>query len=848
MKKVRNFNLKIALTTIILAVSVIFGITLSVNPAYALTATTNETLVMPCSTLEYRELVSPVDVYSNDKVTAIIQNENPTNLLVYLNGSFSSIEAQTLTDVALLDENTLIYSTEARIKKINLVDFDTTDPTSSVSAFPLDQGDTIATTYFALNDEYIITAYETNLKVFRLNDLERLHEFNIDTNCRIAINDNGNIFYVSGGKICTRSLTDTSIITELVSAYPTAMIADNENIYYIENGKIFRISVNGGSVEELSVVADDANELGNLENPVNLFFKNENLLITDSSMNAVQEFTLSNDNLEFTGFAIAKGKTAYNRVSNQVKGISRYSNNLVIADQTRLTVIDKSANFNTYDKTAFTHYDYDKLGITIPDSIVTGQDETLLLFNKNTENSSLRSFNLLNGELSDPVTVFSSNYVREIAHANGKFFIIADDNNGFSSVYQADASLSEFNKLLDGEVYFSSLTVDLSGTIYLKSADEKLFKATKGEQGYELSELPTLNGVIKLATDLGRNLYALTSQSIVTLNNDVWETINLPQTFTTNSAVDFALGFENSEIMLYYQNEEFLTSLTGIGNLAIDEIKVPDAFITTDKNANLSSFKVYALNNDNQAFSVVVGETFSFSNPAKQTEQLLFVCEIVETDSFDRQTTLYALLNLDEVVLAYPEQLVEITPATQTEVPKTAFVTTAVHAYYLPIITPNDLYVITDGQKIRLSAKQLILPNAKIALFDKEFYFAQVELNDKTVSCYIPVSFTVEILSQDFIWQEHSLIKVNATSVYLDQELTQKITSLKDGTSVRLISKNDGVAEIAFKTENGWARAYMRTNAIKNPANTAIRNVLIIIAVMASVCGTTTYFVLRKKR
>ena len=84
------------------------------------------------------------------------------------------------------------------------------------------------------------------------------------------------------------------------------------------------------------------------------------------------------------------------------------------------------------------------------------------------------------------------------------------------------------------------------------------------------------------------------------------------------------------------------------------------------------------------------------------------------------------------------------------------------------------------------------------------------------------------------------------TTIYADQELTSELTSF-DGGNVRLITKNGGVALISVNTADGWVTGYIHSQAILNEPNVAVRNILIILAVTASVCGTSTYFILRKK-
>jgi len=856
MKTFINIKFKIASITI-LALGLILSAFLGFFSATTYAHATNEPTVQtisPSSALEYYELSTPVDVYSDDDVTAIIQSQTPSNLLVYKNGVFSSIQANMLTDVALLDANTLIYSTEARIKKINLSEYDHSNPTASISDYPLDQTNSIATTYFALSDEYIITAYDTKLKIFtNEQEPEYVNELTIDYNSRIAINQDNRIFYILDGNIYTRTIDDNfSQINELVvSVNPSALLADQENLYYIESNKIYRISVNGENLTELTVAIDELNQLGNLTTPVGLSFRNGNLLFTDKSANAISEFKInSDDSLEFTGFAIAKGKTAYNRISSSATAISRYGDTLAVVDSERLTIIDKGEDFHPYARSAFKHYYYTDISNgEAPNALAVGKTEILMLFGKDTERSHLRTLSLLDGTVSEPKTVFTSNFIRNITFANGKYYLTADLNDGKGYVYSTDNTLSEFTQVYQAETFLSTITVDLANNIYLSDGTDKVYKLTPSDTGYNLEELATLNAVTELRCDLTGSLFALADGDIYTLNGDAWQAYTLQGDYSSTNVKSLALGFEKSEVIIYYQGEELLCKVNGLDVIAIDSLKLPENFVITDKNAKLNDFKVCATKDDNYAFSIKVkqNDQITFDKVSEQTSETLFICSFTATDGLNRSVDLSLLVNQDQIILARSNELKDVTPEKQTEVPTQAFVTTGVNGYYIPIITMEDAFVLTDGENVRLSVKQIINPVAKISFLNKEYYFASFTVGQETYSGYIPVDFTVEILSQDFVWEDYTVVKVNATKIYSDKELSTKIDALKKNQTVRLFSTEKGVAYVAYKTDAGWVRAYIRSDAITNPANTTVRNILIIIAVMASVCGTTTYFVLRKK-
>lgn len=830
-------------------------ITLStVNADNALLPTSK--LVLPSTQVEYLDITSPIGIYSDSSVTAIMQDGDPTSLLIHMSGKTTEFDSLQLTDVAKLNDNTLIIATSARLKQIDLTSFDPLSPESSITSYPLNTADDIATSFFDISENYLITAYHTRLSIFSRESIPTQigKDISIDNNSHIAINSDDKIFCVSNGEIYRYELLENSVTySSIATASPTDIIADEEFVYYVEDNKIYKLSVDGGSPIELSVIGDEKHQLGNLtiNSNTRISFHNGNFLITDTTLNAVQEFSLSEDNkLVFTGYAMAKGKTAFNRISGLAKEIERQGDTLAVLDADRLSLINYDKNFNPYERNNFSHFYYQDINGEIPDNLALSDNNALLLFGKNTENSYLKTIDLETLNISEQsFTIFPSNFIRDIFYQNGKYYIIADENNGKSAVYSTDLTLSSFQTVIEEqELSFSQICLDVSNNLYLYTNDGKIFKSTFTNGLYETPvEMATMLGVKAMSTDLGCSLFVLTDNGIHTLNNTTWQDYSLPQTYTTATPLDFALGIDRHEILLYNSNEELLCSISGLDNLSIDTTAIPSDFKITDNNADLSKFKVVNITEEYSAFAVEVDNNsgnFKYLSPADATDYLS-ICSLTIKDGLNRQKSFSILIGQNQTVIA--PHVTDATPEIDRQVPLKVFTTTTVNAYYLPIITQGDLYTLKAPHTIRLEKHLIAMPSAKIVFLDKEFYFAEVSLDQTVYNCYIPVSFTVEILNEDYEWESFSTAKVKSTKVYAEQQCETVIANLKDGTKIRILSKENGIAKIAFQTENGWARGYMRTSAIKNEANTTVRNILIIIAVMASICGTTTYFVLRKK-
>ena len=208
-----------------------------------------------------------------------------------------------------------------------------------------------------------------------------------------------------------------------------------------------------------------------------------------------------------------------------------------------------------------------------------------------------------------------------------------------------------------------------------------------------------------------------------------------------------------------------------------------------------------------------------------------------------------ALAGKDNLVLIDSTETIDITDTlNKTTAPEKAFVTTDVYAYFLPVITVDSEYALTDNVAIRLEKNSPISPINTVTFLNKEFYYAQFTVGDNHYTGYVPVAFTVPTLAEDFKWENYSLEKINATVLYANKNLTDKITSLADGTEVRIIEKNNDYLLVAVKTSGGWIKGYISPSAVTDPAGIAVRNALIIIIVFACVFGTTLYFIKRKKK
>ena len=106
----------------------------------------------------------------------------------------------------------------------------------------------------------------------------------------------------------------------------------------------------------------------------------------------MQEFKVVGDKLEFTGFAIASGKKAYNRVNVSASNIERVGNKIAYLESNRFNLITIESNI--YAKENYNDYFASDLGGTMPNAFALGLENVLLSYNQGTTSSILKILNL----------------------------------------------------------------------------------------------------------------------------------------------------------------------------------------------------------------------------------------------------------------------------------------------------------------------------------------------------------------------------------------------------------------------------------------------------------------------
>lgn len=819
---------------------------------------------LPVDNMQYKTLNAPIDVYSDDDVTAIASGDQ--KLYVYYDGKYTELDGfSAIKQVKKFDNATLLVSDFGRIYSISLL--------NNFNKLELSQ---ISGNYFDVNKEYLIAAYSRTAEVYKINNngFNYSSSFSLDADKPVAINDNNEIFFYNSNGICKLSATKTNEEPVVLSTdVPSKMIADKSYIYFLTENQTHVTKLNISTLEKTTLTITELDkdyQLGNLVSPSGINFKNGNLLLTDTELDAVQEFKIEEDQLVFTGFAIASGKTAYNRTSKNAVSIEYYNNNVAVLDENKL-LITKTETENPYDRSNFKNYTkIDTFKGTMPNTIAIGKDTVLLSYNHEKNNGYLKMLNLSDGTLSDRIDVF--NYViQEICYQSGNYYVLLIRLEGVTHketlVYklsETDRQLSE--KVLTSDFNATAMTVDVFGNIYLADSNGKICFYEKSNK-YSEKAIGTIKNIKKMSTDLGGVLFVL-SDGISYYDGNTFKSSSITPPETSDKIKSFAMSFENKNVYLLYNGKEYVCKTKALDNLSLSEVTVSNKdFITTSNTTKQDTLKIATVDKSANVYSVLRekdGDRFIYIGLAEKQTEYAHICDIKMSDKL----TLSVLAGQNQIVFVNNKEVTLSLPKF-TDAPEKAYVATDVNAYYIPIILkdidetevdymPINFALTDNGNLVRLTKSTVISPLSTVKFLTREqsgetldiyFYFASFTVNGNHYSGYIPVSFTVPVLAEDFSWKEYSIETVKKTDVYIDALLSgESIYSLNDGEQVIITEKGESVYKVKIQiNENEFIEGYINVNAIKNKAETTVRNVIILIIISICILGTSLFLVLRKK-
>lgn len=797
---------------------------------------------LPETPLEYNELLYPVDVYSDESVTAIAQKDK---LIIYVDGKpldASSVSFTTLKQIKKLDDDTLLILDSAIVKKVDL-------STGKVSELKDSKGDTVSGNYIDINADYLVTAFGTDGIVYKNNNgtftkqTSQTSRFSVKNDLPIAINANNEVFFVDETGLCSAPASSPKDKKTVYDCNPNKMIADQSFIYFIEGLQLCKIDISSGVKTNLTFSnVDDSYTLGcKISAPTSLAFRGTNLLLTDAS--SVQEFAINDNQLTFTGFAVAKNRTAYNRIGSTASEVEKYGNTVAVLDNFKFMIFH-NGDSNYYDRKNFDNYLATDFGGEMPSSFALGKTKVLLSFKENTPLSSYAVLDIKTKQLvKEKSEVFGGNNIKDVCYQSGYFYmLVANSSNSVVYSMAEDSVIPTKVESISAGNSFSKISVDVFGNVFLAN-DTTISKYAKANN-YQRSTVATVNGCKKMINDLSGRVFVLTNSGISYVKDGRLQSVYTPS-LTPASISSFAMDFISEKVFCIYEGEELISFIENISNVAIDSVKKDDGFITSGENADLANLKTATVKDDANLYLVKEnGQSFSFVNLVDTHTEYIFICELKVSENL----TVCALASKEGILLADKTQTTLKTP-TVSSAPNTVYTTTGVNLYFMPLIAGyKDFSLFSGGECVRLDKGTAISPEKTFSFLGNDYYFTSATVNGKTYKGYLPISFTVETLHEDFKWDDLKFETVSATTCYEDETLTTALFDLSEDSQVKVVSVKDGVAQIMVEIDGTKKVVFIQEGAIKTPETDIIRTIIIILAVITSAFFTGLYFLFKKKK
>ena len=795
--KNRTFNIKILTCTfafILSVVGLVFTTAFSGKKS-ANADLTDYTLYLPVTDAENYSLLSPQEAISLNGKNYVIKYDDVLhqNVLLLPNGK-TRTDFSSLSQLRVFNDNNLLVGDNGSIYVYDISSLNSKLPVKD-SELKQNIG-----SIFDYNGTFLLTCDATKLHAYILSGTTATLIGNAITchnNTPVAINSKHEIFYLNPDRqLYKNNIENTAPVLLASDVSCTKIIANDEFVFFTTGTDVYRISLENNLLTKLTVSGDDRFELGKIINPVGISFKGDNLFITDNALCAVSEFSIDGDNLIFTGYAIANDKTAYNRIGKENVDIDRYKNTVAVLDTNKLTI------FTDVDKTDYSTEKFTNLFVGNAPNLFALGDKKLITY----DGTKVKLFDFTEKELLD---VPFEGYVKDLCYQSGYFYVLSAVAND-SVVYKInEKTLENGVEKRYGDKAYTVFTVDVSGktTLY-----------------------PLADGILKLVSDLNGNMFALKSDGIYKIENNKTTKLSLP----FNNVSSFALNFDKKEVYFTRNGIEKVYVTSALPNDAINAISIPKDFMYYSE--PVKNFETYTVNSNANLYNVgYKNTTFNFNDLTPSQGEYV---KVGESGNF------LFLVSHKGVYLTNKTDVVKNTVNSITQ-SKIAYVATSVRLYNLPIIT-NDNAFVQDipNEKLQKGIRLSVFKTVKV--IDKEFYFVGISDGSTSYMGYVPVSFTANILSEDYEMAQFKLKENMTGTVYTASDLSEVLYLINE-QNVRLYEIKDGVAVVSVQIDGEWQFGYMDAKLFKNSASIAVRNVLIVLAAIGTICGSTTYFILRKK-
>lgn len=610
--------------------------------------TTNTTMFMPATRLEFYDLNSPQAICYKDGyliITEYHKNEETgveTNKLIVYDPSKESYEVN--ISPTLMNVTCVAKYNDYLLLLIDSAIF--TLPLDDISGTPFDTGVRVGKS-FSVYDNVVVTNTSSGIQKYTISEnngnltFSKFEEKAVTDVLSCLLTASGDFYYFVSGTGLIKREPDGGEEVIVYKSVPEIDIAPSHMaelgnfVYFTTPSGLYKVKKEKNS-ELIKVVAvSEDGGLGTLSSPAGITVKDGKLLVADTSLNCIQEIDPSVD--KFTQFAVTTESTADYRLTNNASSMTMSENYLYCLDNAtmrdgetepikRIVKISLDDRNKTYEKIDLTpvyenNPDVKDIKYAASDTHVLISDGKSVILYEQVKGSPITLKKVF--EYKKRATAvyyldndfYLANYYIDVYNANAAFTQIykiqlPSTENELTEITVSPITENEENLDFSKDVpgIPVDMTVDIFGNVYVATQNLETNPTEYRIHSYYNGKTISTNILTELPygieADFAGYVYALYSNSVIKKYDFTTTAIT-----STEYKVNAVGGFIVKDINLNYRNEKayFLSDaciiVTTDENLDIQhlsrisadsvkptELKTTQQFITVDKHAKL--FKV----------------------------------------------------------------------------------------------------------------------------------------------------------------------------------------------------------------------------------------------------------------
>ena len=504
----------------------------------------------PATLREYKELVSPIDSYMSEDVFAVICGKS---LYVEKGDGYKTIGGfNSPNQVKRFNDNYLVISDYGSLYLIDIRSLDKTPLT-------YERTENVGANFFDINENYLVTVYQQNAYLYTINPLSQTGGYltgklplplAVNGNNPIAVDKNGIVYYVNSADFNIHSYDkDTEEDEIFYEQTPTAMITGADGLYTVYDKSVNKISY-AAKTRTILTSEEEVYDLGKILSPSGIAFYNEKFIVTDSELNAVSEFNIVDDKLVFTGYAVCKGKTAFNRISANVYQTEVYKDTVAVADNNKITVVRNGNFINLFPEQKFS-------------SVALGENSIVI----KTDAEKLIYYSFDKKEYKE--LPFSS--VKDVCYRNGKYYVLHYDVlfYGVTAVEETSLKPAVLIERMD-ETNLTVMAVDVFGNV-IAADSETVYFYYANENYVKNGNLLSVGNVKKIIPDAAGNLTFLSDGKLYNYDGAVLTEKTFSAAVSAETVTSAAFDTFRGKLYFTVYGEEAILKTSDSGNTALSD-------------------------------------------------------------------------------------------------------------------------------------------------------------------------------------------------------------------------------------------------------------------------------------